>query len=154
MRNRALSSSIGLAFLASFAVFALTLNNAHPAQAKTKGMAEPRLKGPFLPRAKPFEVTGEVVDSWCFTSQTMGPGRGENHKACGLACAAGGVTLGIVDDSGTLYIAAKHKGYQGCKDLLMPFMARRVHAVGWLAQAGGCNIMKINSVKPVRFDQK
>jgi hypothetical protein len=115
--------------------------------AEGKGMAEPLLKGPFPPRAHEFEVTGEVVDAWCFTSQTMGPGRGDRHQACGLACAAGGVTLGIVDDKGTLYIAAKHKGYKGCKELLMPFMAKRVHVVGWLAQAGGCNVMKINEVK-------
>jgi hypothetical protein len=114
---------------------------------KPKGVEAPILKGPFLPRAKEFELTGEVVDTWCFTSQTMGPGRGNRHQACGLACAAGGVTLGIVDDKGTLYIAAKHKGYQGCKELLMPFMAKRVHVVGWLAQAGGCNVLKINSVK-------
>ncbi len=128
-------------------VFLLSLMFVTASPTLAKGMAEPLLKGPFPPRAHEFEVTGEVVDAWCFTSQTMGPGRGYRHQACGLACAAGGVTLGIVDDKGTLYIAAKHKGYKGCKELLMPFMARRVHAVGWLAQAGGCNVMKINEVK-------
>lgn len=125
---------------------ALRATPAHCAD-KPKGMAEPIFKGPFIPRAKEFQVTGEVVDSWCFASQTMGPGRGPRHQACGLACAAGGVTLGILDDQGNLYIAAKHKGYQGCKELLMPFMAKRVHVVGWLAQAGGCNILKVQSVK-------
>lgn len=129
-------------------LFLSAASSAPPVPAK--GMAEPLLKGPFPPRAHEFEVTGEVVDSWCFTSQTMGPGRGYRHQACGLACAGGGVTLGIVDDKGTLYIAAKHKGYQGCKELLMPFMAQRVHVKGWLAQAGGCNVMKINSVTRVK----
>jgi hypothetical protein len=102
------------------------------------------------PLAKPIEIVGEVVDSWCYSSQTMGEGRGERHKACGLACAYGGVTLGIVDDQGTLYIAAKHKGYTGCKELLTPFMAKRVKVKGWLGTKGGCKILKIVSVEEVK----
>ena len=34
---------------------------------------------------KEIEITGEVVDAWCYASQTMGPGQGEGHKACALA---------------------------------------------------------------------
>jgi hypothetical protein len=104
----------------------------------------------YPPLTKEVEITGEVVDAWCFTSQVMGPGRGESHKACGLACAYGGVTLGIVDDKGTLFIAAKHKGFQGCKELLTPFMAKRVKVDGWLASKGGCNVLKIKSVQEVK----
>lgn len=103
----------------------------------------------FEPKTTPIEVTGEVVDSWCYASQVMGPGRGERHKACALACAYGGVTLGIVDDAGTLYIAAKHKGYTGCKELLVPFIAKRVKVTGWLATKGGCKLLKIKSVVEV-----
>jgi len=104
----------------------------------------------FPPLTKAVEITGEVVDSWCYTSQVMGPGRGERHKACGLACAHGGVTIGIVDDKGTLFIAAKHKGFQGCKELLTPYMAKRVKVKGWLASKGGCNVLKIQSVEEVK----
>jgi len=99
------------------------------------------------PMAKPFSVTGEVVDTWCYASQVMGSGRGEAHKPCALACAHGGVTMGIVDDEGTLYIAAKSKAFNGCKELLIPFMARRVKVSGWLATKGGSNIMKIQKVE-------
>jgi hypothetical protein len=113
------------------------------------GHAKP-LYGPVKPQVKKFEVTGEVVDAWCFSSKVMGPGRGERHKSCGIACAMGGVTLGIVDDSGQLYIAAKHQGYTGCKELLVPYMAKRVHATGWLAESGGCKLMKIAKVEPAR----
>jgi hypothetical protein len=104
----------------------------------------------YAPLTKPIELTGEVVDSWCYSSQVMGPGRGDRHKACGLACAHGGVTLGIVDDNGILYIAAKHQGYTGCKELLIPFMAKRVKVVGWLAEKGGCKILKIRTVQEVK----
>ena len=99
------------------------------------------------PLAQPFSVVGEVVDSWCYASQVMGSGRGEAHKPCGLACAYGGVTMGIVDDTGKLYIAAKSKGFTGCKDLLVPYMAKRVKVTGWLATKGGSNILKIQSVE-------
>ena len=99
------------------------------------------------PLAKPFTVTGEVVDTWCYASQVMGAGRGEAHKPCALACGHGGVTLGIVDDQGTLFIGAKTKAFTGCKELLLPFIAKRVKATGWLATKGGSNIMKIQTVE-------
>jgi len=104
--------------------------------------AEQHLK----PLTKPIDVTGEVVDTWCYASQVMGSGRGPNHLPCGLACAHGGVTLGIVDDKGVLYVAAKYKGYTGCKDLLTPYMAKRVKVHGWLAEKGGSRILKIQTV--------
>lgn len=105
----------------------------------------------IMPQTKPFTVTGEVIDVWCYCSQVMGSGRGEQHKACALACAHGGVTLGIVADrTGEVYIAAKYRGYQGCKDLLLPYVAKHVKVAGWLAQRGGCNVLKIKSVESVK----
>jgi hypothetical protein len=100
------------------------------------------------PVTKPFVVTGEVVDAWCYASQTMGAGRGEAHKPCALACIGGGITPGIVDDQGTLYVAAKYTGFNGCRELLMPYVAKRVTVTGWLTTKGGCNIIKIMKVEP------
>jgi len=105
----------------------------------------------IMPQTKPFTVTGEVVDVWCYCSQVMGSGRGEPHKACALACAHGGVTLGIVADrTSEVYIAAKYRGYQGCKDLLLPYVAKHVRVAGWLAHKGGCTVLKIKSVELVK----
>lgn len=106
------------------------------------------------PMYKRFEVTGEVVDTWCFSSRSVGEGRGPAHAACARACAHGGVTLGIVDDEGSLYIASKTKKYQGCQQLLEPLVAKRVHAKGYLAKLGGCNVMKIESVEEIGTDGK
>jgi hypothetical protein len=93
-------------------------------------------------------VVGEVVDAWCYASQTMGPGRGPGHRACALACAHGGVSIGILED-GTkdLYVAAKYKGFQGCKDLLIPYMGEKVKATGWVGDLGGCRMLKIKTVE-------
>ena len=101
-----------------------------------------------------FECTGEVVDSWCYASKSVGEGRGPEHARCANACAHGGVTLGIVDDQGKLYIAAKYKAYSGCQQLLEPYVAKRVHITGFLATTGGCNILKINTVEEVGADNK
>lgn len=108
----------------------------------------PLEKQRLIPATKKVEMTGEVVDAWCYASQVMGPGRGEKHKACALACIHGGVSAGILDEkTGELFVAAKHKGYTGCKDLLLPFVAKRVIVKGWIARKGGCNLIKIQEVK-------
>jgi hypothetical protein len=98
---------------------------------------------------KEVTIEGEVVDTWCYCSQVMGQGRGEEHKKCARLCVSGGVTAGILADDGTLYIAAKHQGYKGCAGLLLPHVAERVKVKGWLAERGGCKVLKITSVERV-----
>lgn len=107
---------------------------------------------PSRTNAVPVTVTGEVVDTWCYSSHVMGEGRGPKHEKCARSCIAGGVAIGIVDDQGKLYIASKHHGYQGCMDLLMKYVAKRVTVSGWMAK-GGSNavpVLKITSVKPAK----
>ena len=94
----------------------------------------------------PVEMEGEVVDAWCWSSGVMGPGRGEEHHKCALRCILGGVSAGIVDDNDNLYIAAKSKAYTGCLQQLSPFISHRVKVKGWIAERGGCHILKINEV--------
>jgi hypothetical protein len=85
----------------------------------------------------------------------MGPGRGEGHVACATACVSGGVTAGILEDkTKILYIAAKYKGFQGCRELLLPFIGRKVTATGWVGDLGGSRLLKIASVTPVDTDAK
>jgi hypothetical protein len=103
------------------------------------------------PKIERVKITGEVVDAWCYASQTMGPGRGEGHKACALACSYGGVTMGILQD-GTkeLYVAAKSsKPYKGCNELLIPYIAQKVTVTGWVGDLGGCRMLKIETIEPV-----
>ncbi|HIA55587.1 MAG TPA: hypothetical protein EYN91_26480 [Candidatus Melainabacteria bacterium] len=122
-------------------LFALLLCSAFAIAHAPAGFAEklkpqseiPIEKQRLLPATKKVEITGEVVDAWCYASQVMGPGRGEKHKACALACIHGGVSPGILDEkTGELFVAAKHKG----------FLVK-----GWIARKGGCNLIKIQEVK-------
>ncbi len=115
---------------------------------QAKANLQKQLKGLNLFVSSKFTVTGEVVDAWCYAAQDVGTGKGESHKGCALACARGGVTLGILDEkNGNLYIAAKSEGFQGCQELLLPYVAKRVVVTGALATKGGCRLLKIFSVK-------
>ncbi|MCA9800898.1 MAG: hypothetical protein KC777_02875 [Cyanobacteria bacterium HKST-UBA02] len=100
--------------------------------------------------ARPITLEGEVIDTWCYCSGVMGPGRGPEHEKCAKLCVAGGVSAGILTDDGTVYIAAKHQGYKGCNGLLLPYVAQRVRATGWLAERGGCKVLKISKVELVK----
>ncbi len=120
-----------------------------PEASASAGKQVPSLRSAKRPlTSPPIVVTGEVVDAWCYASGTMGPGRGPTHRACALACIAGGVTPGIAEDgTGLLWVAAKYKGYQGCKEILLPLVARHVKVQGWAAHIGSCNLLKIKSIQ-------
>lgn len=104
----------------------------------------------FKPTMHPVTITGEVVDAWCYSSQTMGPGKGISHRACALACINGGVSVGILEEkTGYLYVAAKYKGYKGCKDVLLPYVGDKVTVTGWVGEKGGCRMLRIQTVKRI-----
>lgn len=106
------------------------------------------------PTTREVTVVGEVVDAWCYASQTMGPGKGDSHKACALACINGGVSVGILEEStGNLFIAAKYKGYQGCRELLLPLVGEKVKATGWVGDLGGCRMLKIKTVEKLKSEK-
>jgi hypothetical protein len=108
-----LSTLRSLTIIASVLATAVTAASAEPLKPQSEIPLEQQR---LIPATKKVEMTGEVVDAWCYASQVMGPGRGEKHKACALACIHGGVSAGILDEkTGELFIAAKHKGYKGCK---------------------------------------
>ncbi len=52
------------------------------------------------------EVTGEVIDSWCYISEIMYP-EGTAHHQCAMWCAAGGIPVGILGDDGEVYLVLK-----------------------------------------------
>lgn len=99
------------------------------------------------PNAEPIEIIGEVVDAWCYASRSVGTGRGAEHKKCAETCILGGVSAGIVDDKGNLYIAAKSRAYQGANRMLLPFTAKRVLVRGYVSRAGGSQLLKIDTIE-------
>jgi hypothetical protein len=60
--------------------------------------------GLHTPRALAQEtvtIQGEVVDMACYMAHEK---KGPSHKSCALLCAKGGVPMGILTDSGEVYL--------------------------------------------------
>jgi len=60
-----------------------------------------------------IEITGEIIDTWCYFSGVMGGPdavRGSAHHTCAMWCAAGGIPVGVVAEDGTVYMVLKWEG--------------------------------------------
>ena len=60
-----------------------------------------------------IEVTGEVIDTWCYFSGVMGgPDAvvGTAHHTCALWCSAGGIPVGLLTEEGDVYMVLKIEG--------------------------------------------
>ena len=69
--------------------------------------------------AKPVEIKGEMIDTWCFFSGVMGGEDavvGTAHHTCALWCAAGGIPVGVLTEEGEVYMVLKYEG----EDILEP----------------------------------
>ncbi len=56
--------------------------------------------------SKRVQVTGEVIDSWCYLSEIM-YALGTAHHQCAIWCAVGGVPVGILTEDGSVYVVLK-----------------------------------------------
>ncbi len=68
----------------------------------------PALAGAATPER--VQITGEVMDTWCYLSEVMGGDDavlGSAHHQCAIWCAAGGVPVGILAEDGTVYMVLK-----------------------------------------------
>ena len=62
---------------------------------------------------KRVQVTGEIMDTWCYYSGVMG-GRdavvGSSHHTCAVWCAAGGIPVGLLTDEGEVFLVLEVEG--------------------------------------------
>ena len=92
------------------------------------------------------QVTGEMIDTWCYFSGVMGgPDAvvGSAHHTCALWCAAGGIPVGMLADDGTVYMVMKWEGsadIAGSKTLLS-VQSHRLTADGILHRRDGINYL-------------
>jgi len=66
-----------------------------------------------------IQVTGEVIDTWCYYSGVMGGPdavTGSAHHTCALWCAAGGIPVGLLDETGKVYMVLKWEGHDKVGD--------------------------------------
>jgi hypothetical protein len=66
----------------------------------------------------PVTVSGEIVDLSCYLSKGS---KGKRHKACAELCAKKGLPLGVLSDSGDVYLLLEDHdspdGYEDAKKL-------------------------------------
>ncbi len=104
--------------------------------------------------AKETTIDGEVVEVSCYLAHGE-KGMGEEHKACGEACAKNGSPLGILTKDGKLYVSVLPDDHStGPNAKLIDHIAHQVRATGIVRSKGGVNGMMITKVEMAGGDQQ
>lgn len=110
---------------------------------------------PALPAAatdgERIQVTGEIIDTWCYYSGVMGgPDAvvGSAHHTCALWCSAGGIPVGLLAEDGTVYMVLKiaQDANSAGGDTQLSLAAHTVTADGILYERDGLNYLVVNEV--------
>jgi len=98
-----------------------------------------------------IQVTGELIDTWCYYSGVMGgPDAvvGSAHHTCALWCSAGGIPVGLLAEDGTVYMVLKIAGDSNSAsgDTLLRLASHTVEADGMLYERDGINYLVVSDV--------
>lgn len=102
-------------------------------------------------QAKPIEIKGEIIDTWCYLSGVMGGEDaviGTAHHTCALWCAAGGIPVGVLDEDGQIYMVLKLKGEDAVSrsDNIMKIQSDIITAKGMHYVRDGVNYLVVEDV--------
>jgi hypothetical protein len=97
------------------------------------------------------QVTGEMIDTWCYFSGVMGgPDAvvGSAHHTCALWCSAGGIPVGMLADDGTVYMVIKWQGNADVADgqTLLSVQSHRLTADGLMYERDGIKYLVVENV--------
>jgi len=107
--------------------------------------------GAHAQEATRIQVTGEIIDTWCYYSGVMGgPDAvvGSAHQTCALWCSAGGIPVGLLAEDGTVYMVLRvgDDTESAGGDTLLKLAAHTVEADGMLYQRDGLNYLVVAEV--------
>lgn len=97
------------------------------------------------------QITGEVIDTWCYFSGVMGGPEstlGSAHHTCALWCAAGGIPVGILGDDQVVYMILKYAGDDAVTggEAILDVQSNRITVDGQLFQRDGVNYLVVQDV--------
>lgn len=97
------------------------------------------------------QVTGEIIDTWCYFSGVMGgPDAvvGSAHHTCALWCSAGGIPVGLLGDDGQVYMVLKIEDDDGSAsgDTQLMLASHEVTADGTLYERDGINYIVVSQI--------
>ena len=101
--------------------------------------------------AERVRITGEVMDTWCYTSEVMGGSDavlGSAHHQCAIWCAAGGIPVGILADDGQIYMVLKlgDDDQSNANPKILEIQSNRVTVDGELYRRDGINYLLIDQI--------
>lgn len=96
---------------------------------------------------KRVQVTGEVIDSWCYLSDIM-YALGTAHHQCALWCAAGGIPVGILGEDGRVYVVLKLGGDSDsvANTAVMEIQTHKVTVDANLIERDGINYLLVDEI--------
>jgi len=105
----------------------------------------------FAAEGERIQVTGEMIDTWCYYSGVMGgpdATLGSAHHTCALWCSAGGIPVGLLADDGTVYMVIKWQGSADVADggTLLTVASHRLTADGLHYERDGIHYLVVEQV--------
>lgn len=98
-------------------------------------------------RAERVSVTGELIDTWCYTSEIMFA-LGTAHHKCAVWCAVGGIPVSILSEDETVYVILKVEGdgTNVANPRLVSIQTHQVTVEGDLYNRDGVNYLIVDAV--------
>lgn len=98
-----------------------------------------------------IQITGEIIDTWCYFSGVMGgPDAvvGTAHHTCALWCSAGGIPVGLLGEDGEVYMVLKINGddQNASGDTNLNLASHEITADGMLYKRDGLNYLVVENV--------
>lgn len=122
-------------------------------KSKLLGLALMALASPAAAadEGKRIQVTGEIMDTWCYFSGVMGGPEavvGTAHHTCALWCSAGGIPVGLLGEDGTVYMVLKIENDDASAggDTQLRLASHTVTADGMLYERDGLNYLVVEDV--------
>lgn len=102
-------------------------------------------------KAERLQITGEVMDTWCYVSEIMGGSEavlGSAHHQCAIWCAAGGIPVGIRADDGQIYMVLKlgDDDQSNANPKILSIQSDRVTVDGDVYRRDGINYLLIDQI--------
>ncbi len=93
---------------------------------------------------KMSNVTGEIVDTGCYMEHGA---KGADHASCATKCIAGGMPMGLLTDSGTLYLITMNHDNPDAYNKLKEMAAKKVVVTGKTSERSGMKSIDAMSFK-------
>ncbi len=102
------------------------------------------LFGPPLAAQEAVTVQGEVLDMACYLAKGK---KGPEHKSCALLCAKGGVPMGVLTDSGDVYLLIDDHENNAPYEAVKKLAGGRAEISGQKFVKGGVASIMVTAVK-------